>query len=133
MKLSDAILLGSTMKPQGFGALLADDKTCAMGAAYDAIGILDDVLAGRDYAERIAVVAPHFPIVASRSQTYDCPKRCCVHLCSIGAIAAHLNDHHAWTREQIAGWVASIEPQEGQTDGGQGPGVAVLEAMPCSK
>jgi hypothetical protein len=129
MKLSDAILLGSTMKTQGFGALLADDKTCAMGAAYDAIGILDEVLEGRNFAERMAVIGPHFPAIASRSQIYDCPVDLCPTCrCTIGAIATHINDLHRWTREQIAEWITTVEPQDEQAEiCGQGPLIATLE------
>lgn len=123
MKLSDAILLGSTMKAQGFWALFEDDRTCAMGAAYDAIGILDDVLESRNYTERMAVVAPHFPLIASSNQNYECPSKGCeLARISVGGLAAHLNDLHKWTRERIAAWVATVEPQDTDhefTDGGQ--------------
>jgi hypothetical protein len=31
----------------------------------------------------------------------------------------HLNDHHLWTRERIAQWVAEIEPTEATSPEGE--------------
>lgn len=66
MNLSEAILVGATMKPQAFRALFKDDGACACGPFCPAFGII-----------------------------------------------THRNDNHRWTREQIARWVASIEPEIG--------------------
>lgn len=35
-----------------------------------------------------------------------------VGLRSLAQMVTHLNDDHFWTREHIASWVASVEPQE---------------------
>lgn len=117
MKLSDAILLGSTMRPQIHGRLSDGEGTCAMGAAYEAAGILDAVLSTKDRDERIALKDSRFPGVCS-GERYSCPcegaarRTECLGLSSLAQMVAHLNDDHFWTRERIAAWVASVEPQE---------------------
>lgn len=44
MRLSEAIVLGSMMKPQAFGIMFDGERTCALGAAKDAIGNLEGPL-----------------------------------------------------------------------------------------
>ncbi len=66
--------------------------TCALGAAREA-GYWED-----DAINAARVSCPHCG--------YDAPRL---------GIVVHLNDHHRWTREQIADWVESqerlIEPE----------------------
>jgi hypothetical protein len=113
MKLSDAIRLGSMTVPQHFGALFLFERpyvqnddippilsACAAGSALMAIGVLDK---GRGWS-----TATYWPWTADMSVT--CPygdgrKIVC-------DMIVHLNDSHMWTREQIADWVATIEPTE---------------------
>lgn len=105
MKLSEAIRLGSMLKPQAFGMISHDGGTCAIGAAYDAVGI--DIFHLRDslpIAERAMVVYGKLPMLQTAS---ECPV--CGYLLEVGFVLTHLNDHHRWTREQIADWVETVE------------------------
>lgn len=96
MKLSDAIRLGSMLKPQGFGGLRDHVGTCALGAAEDAVGMIWWVKFGSHPA--LMATCP----ACGDATTYD----------SNLNTVAHLNDDHRWTREQIADWVATIEPAD---------------------
>lgn len=102
MQLSDAIRLGAMLKPQEFGHLLANGRTCAFGAAFDALGLLEVVLgtslasATLDQWPWLLTHAPH-PIIAGYVEP------------AINVILK-LNDVEHWSRERIADWVASVEP-----------------------
>ena len=107
MRLSEAIRLGATMKPQSFGVEQGDGGSCARGAAADAIGVTD-----------------WFETPWLKWATLECQTTCPVcdkpgHLA--GTIAYCLNDSHRWTRERIADWVELHEglpaeqPQEETT------------------
>ena len=96
MKLSEAILLGSTMAPQGVGGYERNGKTCALGAAGQAVGL---------HGYEIGSVW-----LWSREGSVPCPV--CRHDAWPISVIAHLNDTHTWTRERIAEWVAKIEPKE---------------------
>lgn len=115
MKLSDAILLGSTMRPQIHGRLSDGVGTCAMGAAFDGVGILDVIMSYR--FEWKDLIESQFPGAYS-DRKYSCPcegsarRTECSALRSLTWMVVHLNDDHFWTRERIASWVASVEPQE---------------------
>src|SRR5690348_3552204 len=100
MKLSEAIRLGATLRPQGFGRFIADGKSCAWGAAYEAIG------------------SEGGPTAVDPSEwfwfytiPFNCPE-CGADERKTGDVIIHLNDFHHWTRERIADWVATIEPQD---------------------
>lgn len=99
MRLSEAIRLGATMKPQCFGAEKSDDGgSCARGAAADAFGVADWFSIPREVL-RFAC-----------DTTVGCPN-CDRDPSTLGSIIAyHLNDYHKWTREQIADWVELHEP-----------------------
>lgn len=108
MKLSEAIRLGATMKPQIRMAYHSTRGTCAIGSALDACGELQPVSAPN---------SNYIPVIqrlwgwAYKSST-PCPK------CAMGVsgsytvigVAVHLNDSHMWTREQIADFVELLEP-----------------------
>lgn len=103
LKLSEAIRLGAMLKPQAFDALVSGEGgkggSCAIGAAIEAFGIEMDEFACDLLAARVS-----FPVVG-------CP--CCL-AAGFGKkldVIMHLNDVHRLTREQIADWVATIEPQ----------------------
>lgn len=98
MKLSDAIRLGSMMKPQGYRALSSESGTCALGAALDAISQPDS--------------APcyHWPIVDDF--VVGCPACLGITQTWLGFIIAHLNDDHRWTRERIADWIETLEARK---------------------
>lgn len=99
MRLSEAIRLGATMKPQFFGFYMGarNNKlsTCALGAALDAVGDL------------WGMAALHFSILDVPAQ---CPQ-CTYKAPRLEQVIAHLNDDHLWTREAIADWLElEIEP-----------------------
>lgn len=98
MKLSEAIRLGAMLKPQAFGLCYSDGRTCAMGAAWDAIGKLHVTASDPsiDFGDSYWAVAG-----------VSCPV--CGRASGSGMAVAHLNDDHRWTREQIADWVETIE------------------------
>ncbi len=105
MRLSEAIRLGAMLKPQGRGAIIgARGRTCALGAALDAIGALTD--------EWDQARLPKMWSWACEQDKYRCPA--CARprrMNSTFNIITHLNDRHRWTREAIADWVATIEPK----------------------
>jgi hypothetical protein len=117
MRLSEAIRLGSMLKPQGRYELVGEVEaprgllnlrpsvlfTCALGAAADAIGVplFDDTLDPEDKLDET------WPFLQSSG---TCPA--CQHPYKrTGSVVAHLNDDHGWTREAIADWVATIESE----------------------
>ena len=109
MKFSEAIRLGSMLKRQGFGALWpSDDSSCALGAAYDALGCGYSVPAMKAIAVQDAVMPRWLDELA------QCPACSHRHVAAYLPVIGHLNDEHYWTREQIADWVATIEAQHEQ-------------------
>jgi hypothetical protein len=100
MKLSEAILLGAMVSPQAFRALFRDDGACALGGALLAVGAIGE--------PALRSVRRRWPWVVAVSA--NCPSCGCS--CPVFGVITHLNDTHRWTREQVAGWVASIEPAE---------------------
>lgn len=104
MKLSEAILLGSLQKPQGFDGTGHPHlpEVCAFGAALLATG-----------AHKAESVVAYWPwLVGTRFTCPACQANRDDH--SYGVIP-HLNNTHKWTRERIAAWVATVEPQEQPT------------------
>lgn len=107
MRLSEAIRLGATMKPQGFGSLLVvgsngREYTCAMGAAFDAVGAAQDIRA-------VAFVFPGY----SRKVFPICDACKLPARVGVTSMVMHLNDAHSWTREKIADWVEEQEVSMG--------------------
>lgn len=103
MRLSEAIRLGATMKPQSFGGgPHRNGGSCAIGAATDAIGLPENA-ACRDYP------MPWLRLF-DELRRVECPA--CKTLLGdsmIGPIP-HLNDDHRWSRERIADFVELHEP-----------------------
>ncbi len=100
MKLSIGIAMGAMLKPQGFGydsGLEGAITSCALNAAAEAEGCKWEALFERH---------PYL-----RTQLELCPV-CDIKGSLSNIIALHLNDRHRWSRERIADWVATIEPQE---------------------
>lgn len=104
MQLSEAIQLGAMMKPQAYSQTLTrDGRTCAFGAAFDALGCLTEIMdtpfellvSAQWPWIRTCVEHPAMPMTL-RWPVFD--------------IILSLNDRDKWTREQIASWVATIEP-----------------------
>lgn len=122
MKLSEAIILGSLVtKPgRGQGSLLGlNDEFCALGAAFYVSGLSSNI-SEFDAYDRLAIKFP----LADKIVNLPCPVDGCeasrpvlaiariIRNMMVRSIIIHLNDGHKWTRERIADWVASIEPQE---------------------
>ncbi len=122
MRLSEAIRLGSMMKPQAFGVVYGPDNqsTCALGAAIDAIGCPwtvfhegCEVSTGRSRgpakAGAIGILSPRewWPFLQALHQCPACKERA-EWLYGMEVIA-HLNDWHEWTRERIADFVEAEE------------------------
>ena len=104
MKLSEAIRLGAMLKPQGSGRFYQNGRTCALGAALDAIGRLDT---SREWSE-YDLAEKSFPALCAVATPpdwdgYSDPP--------LWRAIEWLNDCEHWTREQIADWVATIEAQ----------------------
>lgn len=100
MKLSEAIRLGAMLKPQAFGDYTDGIGTCAMGSAFEAIGITPNAEESAP-AEWLAFLArDHACPVCRRKQSGGD---------LIDGVIPHLNDDHRWTRERIADWVEIIE------------------------
>lgn len=102
LKLSEAMRLGAMMKPQGHGDLVAEPGgTCAIGAALDACGVALSAASLVDAYDR-----------------WELTNRPCKHPVHGGEhwdvlnVIVDLNDLHRWTREEIADWIATIEPVE---------------------
>ena len=111
MKLSEAIRKGCKVRPrQCFGRFLdGDDGACAGGAALIAAGISPDAIeCEAEYAPWPIEAGPAFPDGVNLL-TESCPAPRCNIARSGGVtvrgIAAHLNDTHRWSREQIADWL----------------------------
>ena len=98
MKLSEAIRLGAMLKPQGTGSTFGD-KTCALGAALEAVGCTDKNSGWFPVYDifPIARVSVQRPIDGERML--------------LGTACWSTNDKYGWTREQIADWVETIEAQ----------------------
>jgi hypothetical protein len=100
--LSEAIRLGAMLRPQCFGRTFADKKSCAMGAAYEAVAGMKTL---PNYLPSIwSFLAERFPVLKISA---SCPQ------CSwtpipvyLVDVIVHLNDSHHWTREQIAAYVS---------------------------
>lgn len=105
MKLSQAIRLGAMMRPQGRAGLLVNGKTCALGAACEAVGIV------------IGEVGTHSRIYSDLRErwpllTLSGPHSNCMGANDIMQAIWMMNDICCHTREQIADWVESIESIE---------------------
>lgn len=100
MTLSDAIRLGSLLHPQGFHELQGPDgRTCALGAACEALGI--DM---RNTAHALAELGTVYPVLYQMFWWGDLREH----------IVAR-NDTFGWTRDAIAAWVESLEAQYSTT------------------
>ena len=112
MRLSEAIRLGAMLRPQEYKAVFAQRDgewySCAIGAIAEAVGQKPN-----NINEGLFRAVQSFPILNSIVGTYPCD---CGQVFLAGGriwhIISHLNNSHRWTRERIAAWVATIEPQE---------------------
>ena len=110
MKLSEAIRLGAMATGRASGDFYKNGNTCALGAAFYAIG-------GLEYTDNTAMPymgldTPFGPWGWMHTRIARCPG--CENVSSVRYLIPHLNNNigHSWSRERIAAWVATIEPQE---------------------
>lgn len=116
LRLSEAIRLGAMLRPQGFGHLFSHGKSCALGAAKEAIGMKGK--RGKSTAWKMGQTFD-FPAywpwlrmaVTHPVKEYQCGPDC-RHASDAFWVVMHLNDHLRWSRERIADWVESVEPKE---------------------
>ena len=108
MKLSEAIRLGAMNRPQGFYRLYDQGRTCAMGAAAEAMGILDHE--NNCYIDGHKSKIKHWTPVAMTMT--PCPACEEYGIDNMQRVMVHLNNDHRWSRERIADWVETIEPKE---------------------
>lgn len=132
MKLSEAIREGAKLRPQlrrpnegdyGFSAN-REISSCAMGAAFEAAGLVKVFDAGNDWPDQETAkdvnVFHIWPVLYRQLEDEELVKLglrwCCAVIRfdpMLSEVITHLNDYHGWTREQIADWVEGIERQHG--------------------
>jgi len=107
MTFSDAIRKGAQQRPQCFARVFRPHPTagmasCALGAAVE--GTFGETRAGL-----LLMLKDVYPraFIGRRGRSYACPA-CVASFYTIATGAAHLNDDHRWTREQIADWVETL-------------------------
>jgi hypothetical protein len=108
VKLSEAMRLGSMLRPQVSGGFM-DQGSCALGAISDAVGIAA-VAGDRPYVNYCAL-RKALPMLDSVVATPECDG---VRQRELYEAIYVLNDIHQWTREQIADWVETIEQQQAE-------------------
>lgn len=107
MKLSEAILLGSTKRPHAQLAWFSSKGTCALGAALDAVGLLlEDSGAGRVNVYAAIRCWPWLGNLLTGAGCLECGYANCTYM----RLFVHLNDKHGWSRPRIAALVAAMEP-----------------------
>jgi hypothetical protein len=121
MKLSEAIRMNGMMVPQGFGeaSMASAVQPCALGGALQSIGKQHAYQGSNLNYWEVEIAWPWS--VKHIHESCPADSNCHSQYSDTLSNVYHLNDSHHWTREQIAAWVASIEPQENQADSGQGP------------
>jgi len=112
MKLSEAIRLNGMMLPQGRGCLSVIDSAapCAIGGALIAAGICLDNFSDVTVYTPFKQLWPWTKRVIAFCPCYSEGKFPCRRESVVVGIIWHLNDHHEWTRNQIADWVEFVEP-----------------------
>jgi hypothetical protein len=106
MKLSEAIILGSTLKPQNIGGWYnGKDGTCALGAALDAVGKLKSK---GGWSDKVKKIWPWLKWPVTNFNCKACGRKH-IHVDDMEDVVIHMNDNHERTRESIASWVAEIE------------------------
>jgi hypothetical protein len=129
MKLSEAILLGSTvLAPKAGGQHFSETQQgCALGMAAVARGCtFRTVIRPIDDRERrtLGVEGVWGPWVLGRvERPCDCWRIWIRRKMRIKDIIAHLFDYHImdkrnWTLEQLVAWVETVEPKEVQPEDG---------------
>lgn len=100
MRLSEAIRLGATIRPQAMGFYFVADASCAIGAACEAVGIGEFI----DTPSLVNAFGKYWFEVGQRLPCPECGKVFDKDKSRARTIT-HLNDDHMWTRERIADFV----------------------------
>ena len=101
-ELASAIRAGAKRRPdQAFGDYFVGRRaSCALGAAYEGIYRLAEDMGGK---------RPTMDLVGFFDCLEGSVRRCPIEGCKkqllLSAMIVHLNDHHEWSREQIAAWL----------------------------
>lgn len=108
LKLSEAIMLNGMSKPQGYGceSVASIDAPCAIGGALQTVGKQVTF----DPSANYPIFFQEWPWVDQEAPEF-CPA-CMDEIWRVADAIWHLNDLHRWSRQQIAEWVSTIEPQE---------------------
>ena len=103
MRLSEAMILGSTMIRHGRPGSEGTGEGCALQCAAKAL--TDNQSYSRPQFDKLypGLFDSRFPIACS----------CCDYTApSMARFIMHLNDYHKLTIDAIAEWVATVEPKE---------------------
>jgi hypothetical protein len=105
-ELAKAIRAGAQRRPdQAFGDYFIGQRaSCALGAAYEGLYRLKQDMHGRHPTKDL-----EWFFDCLESTVRFCPGENCKKHLVLSALIVHLNDDHAWSREQIASWLESIE------------------------
>jgi len=126
MQLSEAMRLGAMLRPQARGGPFQSSihvskdgewsrvvASCALGAAHEALGGGTQSLSYTPLKHFDALLTRR---VLQPCTCYDAPGSAIMPTGRIDATVMHLNDHHGWTREQIADWLATHETPADDVD-----------------
>lgn len=117
IKLSDAILAGSLLRPQAigtFGGFRDGQGSCALAAAIEGAGLELKPVFGRSQEQGVSGVGVTHEVsypVSWHDFLYE-PRACpiCREPFRAGMVVlAHLNDKHLMSRPEVAAWVAEQE------------------------
>ena len=101
-ELAAAIRAGAARRPdQAFGDyFVGRQASCALGAAYEGMYRLASDMDGQRPTTDLTA---YFDCL--EGTMWNCPIEGCRKRLLLSAMIVHLNDHHAWSREQIASWL----------------------------
>jgi hypothetical protein len=101
-ELASAIRAGAARRPdQAFGDYFIGSRaSCALGAAYEGMYRLAKDMDGKRPTKDLT---SFFDCLEGTIRS--CPVEGCKKRLLLSAMIVHLNDHHEWSREQIATWV----------------------------
>src|SRR5262245_11225836 len=107
-ELAHAIRTGAEKRPeQAFGHyFVGRHASCALGAAYEGVYRLAKEMGGQRPTKDLV-----WFFDCLEGMVLGCPAEGCKKRLLLGAMIVHLNDHHQWSREQIATW---LEEQNGE-------------------
>lgn len=112
MRFSEAIRLGAMLRPKARHAFYRHGRSCALGAALEAMGIpiqeLNPYEAREAYFQTDFYREKHRPLFSQRRTPYQCP-HCSLTDTELSGIIIHLNNEARWSRFRIAKWVETME------------------------